>query len=321
MSEGSLLLLPLTTRGEVVGIMSVDYVGSVRRVTQRPMNILAGIAGQAAIAVENDRLLQEAAEQERMKQELEVARHIQTSFLPESCPSVPGWELATIWRSAREVAGDFYDFIPLHTGKGSSGAKEGRTGVVVADVAGKGVPAALFMALSRTLVRTMAIAGRSPAPTVAQANNLILADARSGLFVTLLYAILEPDSGDISYVNAGHMPPLVIRAADGSVEELRTHGMALGVLPDLEYEDQKAHLKPGDILLLYTDGIVEASDADQRMFGRERLREVASGYRTESAQALATGISHAVEAFVRDAPPFDDLTLVVAKRVLPSRSP
>jgi sigma-B regulation protein RsbU (phosphoserine phosphatase) len=270
--------------------------------------------------VENERLLREAAEQERMRQELEVARHIQSSFLPESCASLPGWELATIWRSAREVAGDFYDFVPLHTGGGGSKAKEGRVGVVIADVADKGVPAALFMALSRTLVRTMAIAGRSPAATAHQANNLILADARSDLFVTLLYAILEPDSGDIRYVNAGHMPPMIVRADDGSVEEPRDHGMAMGVLEDIEYEDREAHLEPGDLLLVYTDGIVEASDVRRQMFGRERLSEAASKNRAKSALELAECISDAVDAFVGDAPQFDDLTLVVAKRMPLDRS-
>jgi sigma-B regulation protein RsbU (phosphoserine phosphatase) len=177
------------------------------------------------------------------------------------------------------------------------------------------------MALSRTLVRTMAIAGRSPAPTARRANNLILADARSDLFVTLLYAILEPDSGEIQYVNAGHMPPIVVRSDDGSVEELRTHGMAMGVLPDIEYEDQEVHLEPGDVLLLYTDGIVEASNAGRQMFGRDRLKEVTRKNRRESAADLAECISDAVGAFVGDAPQFDDLTLVVAKRVPPDRSP
>ncbi len=318
-SKGSLHILPLVARGDLVGMMSVNYVEPVRRVTLQPINILAGIASQAAVAVENDRLVREAAEQERIRQELEVARHIQSSFLPESSPSLSGWELATIWRSAREVAGDFYDFVPLHADGEGSKAKEGRIGVVIADVADKGVPAALFMALSRTLVRTMAIAGRSPAPTARQANNLILADARSDLFVTLLYAILEPDSGDIIFVNAGHMPPIVVRANDGSIEEPRTHGMAVGVLYDVEYEDQEAHLEPGDLLLLYTDGVVEATDTKRQMFGRDRLRDVASKNRAESAADLAARISDAVDTFVGDAPQFDDFTLLVAKRAPSSR--
>jgi serine phosphatase RsbU (regulator of sigma subunit) len=191
---------------------------------------------------------------------------------------------------------------------------QGRIGLVVADVADKGVPAALFMALSRTLVRTMAIDGRPPDVAIARANDLILADTRAELFVTLFYAILESGSGDISYVNAGHMPPLLLRAADGSILELRTNGMALGILPDLEFEARTTHLEVGDTLVLYTDGVIEASDANQQMFGRERLIEVVRAHRSQTAEELARIIDNAVWDFAGEAPQFDDLTLVVAKR-------
>jgi serine phosphatase RsbU (regulator of sigma subunit)/putative methionine-R-sulfoxide reductase with GAF domain len=310
--ESSLLALPLASRGEVWGGMFVDYTGSAQRFTHRRMNILTGISGQAAIAVENDRLLQEAAEQERLKQELDVARRIQTSFLPEQCPNLPGWELAVIWRSAREVGGDFYDFVPLPAAREQANP----SGVVIADVADKGVPAALFMALSRTLMRTVAIDGRQPAAAVARANDLIVADARSELFVTLFYAILQPNSAEVSYVNAGHMPPLLVRATDGSTEELRTNGMALGVLPDLEFEERTAHLAPGDTLILYTDGVIEASNAGQEMFGKERLIETVRTHHHESAQKMAKTLNDTISAFVGEAPQFDDLTLVVAKRTV-----
>jgi serine phosphatase RsbU (regulator of sigma subunit)/putative methionine-R-sulfoxide reductase with GAF domain len=312
--KSSLLALPLVARGEVVGIMSVDYSGPPHGFTQRWRNFLTGIAGQAAIAVENDRLLREAAEQERIKQELEVAQRIQTSFLPERCPYLPGWDLAVIWRPARQVGGDFYDFIPLPSDMIQSGHTQGCMGLVIADVADKGVPAALFMALSRTLVRTMAIGGSPPATAVARANDLILSDARSDLFVTLFYVILPPESGRIAFVNAGHMPPLLVRAADGTAEELRKHGMALGVLSGLQFEEQAADLAPGDTLILYTDGVVEACDAEQHMFGRGRLLEMACAHRTESAEELAGTINDAVAAFVGGTPQFDDFTLVVAKR-------
>jgi sigma-B regulation protein RsbU (phosphoserine phosphatase) len=170
------------------------------------------------------------------------------------------------------------------------------------------------MALSRTLLRTMAIGGRPPDVTVARANNLILADARTDLFVTLFYAILQPDSGEITYVNAGHMPPLLLRMAKGTVDELWTGGMALGVLPDIEFESRKTRLDVGDTLVLYTDGVTEASNAEQQMFGKERLIQVACAHHTESAKELAKTIDEAVAAFVGDAPQFDDFTLVVAKR-------
>jgi sigma-B regulation protein RsbU (phosphoserine phosphatase) len=312
--QGSLLALPLVVRNEVVGMMGVDYAASVRRFGERWMSILSGIANQAALAVESSRLLEEAAEQVRMKQELEVARRIQSSFLPDRYPDIPGWELAALWRAAREVGGDFYDFFPIQGGSVQSTAEEGAMGVVIADVCGKGVPAALFMALSRTLVRTMAISGRSPSHAIAQANDLILADARSGLFVTLFYVILQPNSGDISYVNAGHMPPILIRSADGSAEELRTRGMAMAVLPGIEFEQKTSRLELGDMLILYTDGVVEASTVEGAMFGRQRLMETVQAHRALSPAEMVRVIDETLTEFVGEAPQFDDLTLVIARR-------
>jgi sigma-B regulation protein RsbU (phosphoserine phosphatase) len=309
----SLVALPLVTKGDMLGIMIVDYPGPEHRLTQRLMTILSGIAGQAAIAVENDRLLRESAEQERMKQELEVAQRIQVSFLPECCPPVPGWELAALWRSAREVGGDFYDFIPLPVRLGSDG-DGGRMGLVVADVADKGVPAALFMALSRTLLRTVSIDGRSPSDAISRTNDLILADARSDLFVTMFYTILQPWSGDIVYVNAGHVPPLVVRAEEGMAEELRVPGMALGVLPHERFGEYTSHLKRGDALILYTDGVTDALNAEQESFGLGRLKELVRDHSHESADELAQTINGAVADFVGEAVQFDDFTLVVARR-------
>ncbi len=309
----ALMALPMTSKGDLLGIMIVNYAGPEHRANERLMTILSGIAGQAAIAVENDRLLQEVAEQERMRQELEVAKRIQTSFLPECCPVVPGWELAVHWRSAREVGGDFYDFIPLPAQLGEEGGP-GRMGLVVADVADKGVPAALFMALSRTLLRTSSMDGRSPAAAIARTNDLILADARSDLFVTLFYAILQPKSGEMTYVNAGHVPPLVVRADQGTAEELRVPGMALGILANERFGEHTSHLKPGDALIMYTDGVIDAMNAEQEMFGLERLKRLAHDHRHEQAQQLAETINDAVSDFVGDSVQFDDFTLVVARR-------
>ncbi|MEJ2209337.1 MAG: GAF domain-containing protein [Anaerolineae bacterium] len=336
---GTALALPLLAKGEILGIMVVDYAGPLgdgftQGFTQRWMGFLSGIAGQAAMAVENARLLREAAEQERMRQELQVARQIQVSFLPECCPDLPGWQLAAIWRSARQVGGDFYDFIPIYDGSapdaGAGGSMNGALGspgngavggpmigplgLVIADVADKGVPAALFMALSRTLMRTVAIDGRSPAAAVARTNELILSDARTDLFVTLFYALLEPGSGKLTFVNAGHMPPVLVRAADGSTQELHTPGMALGVLEQAEFQEDVVYIEPGDALVLYTDGITEAANADRDLFGRQRLAEVVSAHRHGSAQELARAIDDAVAEFVGDAPQSDDFTLLVARR-------
>jgi serine phosphatase RsbU (regulator of sigma subunit)/putative methionine-R-sulfoxide reductase with GAF domain len=314
LGRDALMALPMLAKGGMVGFMAVEYPKSGRSFARRWLGILNGIAGQAAIAVENDRLLRNAAEQQRIKQELEVARRIQASFMPECCPQIPGWELAAVWRSARQVSGDFYDFIPLPPQSGGQLMQQGRLGLVIADVADKGVPAALFMALARTLVRTVATDEASPALTIARSNGLILDDARAHLFVTLLYAILQSGSGEVVYVNAGHMPPLVVRAIDGATEELSVHGIALGVLPDAAFEETSAHLEPGDVLVLYTDGVTDASDPAFQRFGRDRLKQVANAHRHLAADELVEVIAEAIAAFVGDAAQFDDITLVVAKR-------
>lgn len=339
-----LLALPLISKAELVGLMVVDYHGTEQRFTQRWLSILMGIAGQAAVAVENDRLLREMAEQERTRQELGVARRIQASFLPEGCPKLPGWELASLWRSARQVGGDFYDFVPLPPDEAMDSERpprhsaaieeagqarpqpqpsgwvpapftpDGRLGIVVADVADKGVPAALFMVLTRTLIRTVAIDGRPPARALSRANDLILSDARSDLFVTTFYAILEPLSGQVCYTNAGHMPAIVVRAADGTATVLRSHGLALGILPEVGLPEETVFIEPADILILYTDGVVEATDAEQQMFGQERLIDIAQRHRDQTAEELVETISDEIAAFVGETAQFDDLTLVVAKR-------
>lgn len=305
LGEQNLLLLPLQTWGELLGLMAVDYADESPSGIERRRNILTGIANQAAIAIEGDRLAREAADQERLARELEVAQEIQVSFLPQSQPSLPGWEIAAHWRSARRVGGDFYDFLWL---------PDGQLGLVIADVADKGIPAALFMALSRTLVRVSALTGRGPARALERANQLILSDARSDLFVTIFYAVIDPTTGQMAYTSAGHNPPLLVRA-DGQVENLHCRGIALGVLEEIQLTDKETHLAPGDTLVLYTDGVTEAINAGEEEFGVERLAEIALARRHESATDILAHVDTAVTTFAAGQPQFDDVTLVVARRV------
>ena len=300
----NLLVLSLQSRGEVLGIMVVGYAEEPHRLPDRWMNILTGIANQAAMAVESDRLAGEAAEQERLARELEVAQEIQVSFLPESHPALPGWEIAAHWRSARHVGGDFYDFLRL---------PNGHLGLVIADVADKGIPAALFMALSRTLVRVSALSGRGPAKALERANQLILSDARSDLFVTIFYAVIDPAAGQVLYTSAGHNPPLLVRA-NGQIENLRCPGIALGVLEEIQLREKETYLDSGDMLVLYTDGVTEAINADQEEFGIERLAEIVIAGRHEPAADILAHVDTSVTTFAAGQPPFDDLTLVIARR-------
>jgi sigma-B regulation protein RsbU (phosphoserine phosphatase) len=189
----------------------------------------------------------------------------------------------------------------------------GRYGLVIADVADKGVPAALFMALSRTLMRAVAFTGRAPADALARVNELILSDARSDLFVTLFYATWNPATGELMYANAGHNPPLLVKA-EGTMKELQSRGIALGVVEHIAPEAGTATMQSGDVLLLYTDGIIDALNHDDHPFGLQRLMDVLLDARGLSAEGVVNRIMSAVRDYAGDEPPFDDQTLVVIKR-------
>ncbi len=300
-----LLGLPLTAQGRLVGVMLVDHPNPCKAIDQRRMNILTGIAWQTAMAIENGRLQELAAERQRLERDLEVAQSIQTSFLPDSTPSVPGWEVAAYYRAARMVGGDFYDFLPL---------SDGKWGLVVADVADKGMPAALYMALSRTLLRAVARSRDDPAAILMRVNQLLLEDTHSDLFVTMWYAIWNPADGTLRYSSAGHNPPFVLRSEGQEVQILKLKGIALGVLPDIHLESGTLTLAPGDMLVLYTDGITEAQSMAGVQFSLSRLIEAAHQHQQQDASQATAAIIDTLDAFTGDTPQFDDLTLVIVQR-------
>jgi len=300
----ALLGLPLFAQGRLVGAMLVDHPGPGESIDQRRMNILAGIAQQVALALETARLQAESNERQRLERELDVARDIQHSFLPQQLPSVAGWDLATCYRAARQVGGDFYDFVPL---------KSKKWGIVIADVADKGVPAALFMALSRTNIRASAFSRDNPVETLARTNELLLADSRSDLFVTVWYGVWDPTTGEVVYASAGHNPPLVVRA-DGHLETLATRGIALGVIETPRMEEGRVTLNPGDMLVAYTDGVTEALRADMAEFGVVGLQSTLLNARQRSAADITNRVINAIDAFTASEPQFDDMTLIVLKR-------
>ncbi|MGD9029574.1 MAG: PP2C family protein-serine/threonine phosphatase [Anaerolineae bacterium] len=248
-----------------------------------------------------------AADHQKVGQELALAGEIQSSFLPEVVPEVPGWQLAAALEPARDTAGDFYDFIPL---------PDGRLGLLVADVADKGMGAALYMALSRTLIRTYAAEYQAQPDLVLDAvNSRILLDTRASLFVTIFYGILDPTDGTLTYCNAGHNPPYLLRAGDkDAIQGLDRTGMPLGVYADVTWERRAVPLAPGDVLVLYTDGITEAQNGQEVFFGKERLLEIAKANVGRSAREIQDVLLAAVHEFVGEAPQFDDITLMVLVR-------
>ncbi len=265
-------------------------------------------SGQIAGSIESIRDITEmrrAQESlERNRSELRIASDIQRSFLPEHIPPIEGFDLAAISVPAMEVGGDFYDFIP---GDG------GRLGVVIADVSGKSVPAALFMALSRTIVRANATHHERGTEVLQDANDMISADSRSGMFVTLFYGVLDEISRSLVYANAGHPRPLLFRRSSGEFSELEVTGIALGTFGGLEYEERMTSFSPGDVLVLYTDGVTEAINRDMEQYGVPRLCSAVQRSHNLSAQEIMEHILEDISLFSGEQAQFDDITMIVIK--------
>ena len=264
-------------------------------------------AAQIASALHGARVYDQQLAHESVSRELALAGQIQANFLPDTLPDVPGWQLAAMLEPARETSGDFYDVIPLPSG---------RLGILIADVADKGMGAALFMALSRTLIRTYAVEHDThPELALSAANRRILADTRAGLFVTVFYGVLDPTSGELMYSNAGHNPPYLLNARDGNIiQELDRTGVPLGILDAGTWQQRVVQLAPGDVLLLYTDGITEAQNAQEAFFDEDRLRDVVRANLGRSARDIQASVIAQVGAFVGDEPQHDDITLMVVVR-------
>lgn len=243
-------------------------------------------------------------EKEKLEHELQVARQVQASLLPQTVPLKAGWTFAAHWEPAREVAGDFYDFI--------SGS-DGQMGVVIADVADKGMPSALFMAVSRSILRASLTRPQAAAEGIYQANRLICADSSDSMFVTLAYAALDLASGRVTYLNAGHNPVLYYQAAADHLDWLSHTGMPLGIDSDAVHGERSLDLAPGDFLLLYTDGVPDALNAQGSEFGDKRLWQLVYDHRHDPAGDLLGRLKQALAEHVGDSQPVDDITIVAIR--------
>jgi serine phosphatase RsbU (regulator of sigma subunit)/signal transduction protein with GAF and PtsI domain len=305
MGAGAMWLFPLLAGGEVSGMLVLGMERLLTILSSRQHTILAGITNQAGVAIEEARMRRADAERQRLEQELAVAREIQRSLLPLSAPQPLGWSIEVAWQSARLVGGDFYDFIPL---------PDKHLGVVIADVSDKGVPAALFMVLSRSLVRASALSHHSPAEALRRANRLLLADNRAEMFVTVFYGVIDLATGVMHYASAGHNPPILCRVGVDDSTTLQAHGIVLGVVKDATLEEHSVQLEAGDTLVLYTDGVTEAIDEHEEQFGEERLQRAVCLHKGKTLSALRQALLDAVAEFTAGQPPFDDLTLVLVRR-------
>ena len=303
-----LIGIPIMIKNDLFGVMLVEEDPESRRFRSKRVEITTSIAQQVALSVQNEHLQQEMVSRERLEHEMLLARNIQKTFLPENMPEIAGWSLAATWITARQVGGDFYDVFEL------SG---GRLGLLIADVSDKGIPAALFMALTRTLVRAVVFDMPSPADVMRRVNALILPDNRQGMFVTAVYGVLNIVSGELTYANAGHNPPIWLVGAKRRMVPLSRTGAALGIIENLPMEDRTIKFAPSDFLLLYTDGLTEAFSPDGEMYGDERLQKVLQTTQAGSARGILDAVEESARRFMGPFTPADDLTMMGVLR-LPS---
>ena len=300
-----LYAIPIAVKNDLYGVILIEESPGGLRFRSRRLEIITGIAQQAALAIQNDLLQKEMVFRERLETEVQLARQIQQTFIPDQLPQYSNWELAARWKTARQVGGDFYDVFEL---------PDKKLGLIIADVADKGIPAALFMALTRTLVRAAVIESDTPADAMRRVNDLLIPDTRQGMFVTAVYALLDMKANELTYVNAGHNPPLWVKG-NGEVQRLTRTAIALGVVTGEPVEQRTIQFDAGDNLLLYTDGLTESFNVGGVFFGEERLIEAIKSCTCGSAHELLDVVESALLNFVQDMPPADDLTMLVLRRV------
>ncbi len=286
-------------------LIPIDRLRFAALVRQHPdfaLNVMTIISARLRQRMEGE------VQRRALEREMAIGHKMQLSLLPQNTPQIPGWQFATYYQSARQVGGDFYDFIRLKD-------DPKKLCLVIADVTGKGVPAALYMAMARTLIRAETGKGRSSAHVMQRVNELIINDNRSPLFLSALYAVLDVETGLLRYTSAGHDPPFCLRQANGDVEDLPAQGYLLGAFGGISFSEEETMLEIGDALVLYTDGISEARDAERRFFSEERLKSAIVAAGDCSAEEIVQTMVTAVANFIGSVDQADDMTALVAKRV------
>lgn len=300
-----LIAVPLSIKSDVFGVLLIEEAENARRFRARRLEIITGITQQVALAIQNDLLQQEMVVRERLETEVQLARQIQQTFIPSVLPTHANWQIAARWRTARQVGGDFYDVIEL---------PDNKLGIFIADVADKGMPAALFMALTRTLVRAAVVETSSPAEALRRVNDSLLPDTQQGMFITAVYGVLDLDTGLFTYVNAGHNPPFWVKT-DGSLEKLTRTSIALGVMEQPVIEEKTIAIALGNTLLLYTDGLTEAFSPGGDLFGEVRLPDVMDSLAANTAEEAIKSIEGYLNDFIDPLPLADDLTMMAIRKV------
>lgn len=300
----SVLAVPLGVGNKVFGIIYADSPIAEGRFTEDHLKVLTTLSSVAAIRVENARLVEEQLERERLERELQVASEIQQRFQPTSAPQVAGYELQGISFPCYEIGGDYYDFIER---------EDGKVIVALGDVSGKGTGAALLMSSLHAAIHAQADTHSSLVRTIGAVNRYLAENIPANRFVTLFYAELDPKNGSLAFLNAGHNPPLIVHSG-GTMEQLASGGLPLGILPNAEFREGHTRLRPGDVLVIYSDGVTEAVNPNGDEFGPTRLYEVVARNLDASAAGIRDRIESALTKFCQGTPAADDITLVIVKR-------
>lgn len=302
----SMIAVPLQTETRVIGLIYLDSPFFVREFTAEDLNLLTVMANVAAIRIEHARLNEVEQAERLMAKELQQAGDIQRGLLPETAPIVAGLDLAGYNTPCRGVGGDYYDFIQC---------VDGRVALLVGDVAGKGMPAALLMSNLQARAQVLFDDPTDLAALVARLNRVLKANCPGNRFVTFFVGVVDPATGEMTYVNAGHNPPLIAHR-NGDLERLDTTGTILGILPKAEYEEKTCRLDEGDVVVLFSDGVTEACrpDSDEE-FGEQRLAAILAEFKEFPAKVITEAIQQRLHAFTCGAPPADDITVLIARRV------
>jgi phosphoserine phosphatase RsbU/P len=302
----TLMAAPLQTRDRIIGLIYLDSPSFLHRFTEEDLDLLTVMANVAAARIEHARLAEVEAAERLIRRELDQAAEIQRAILPAEAPVMPGVDLAGYNMPCRTVGGDYYDFVPY---------PDGRVAMLLGDVSGKGMPASLLM--MGLQARVQALAGEEPrdlGALLTKLNRATCANCPSNKFITLFLCVLDPASGELSWANAGHNPSIIVRA-DGGVEYLSDGGPPLGIIKAAVYGHASARLAPGDMIVLYSDGVTEAANAGGEEFGEERLVALLEGRRDRPASAIVQAVTGAVAEWSAGAPPADDVTIVVGRAV------
>jgi len=305
LSDHLVLAFPIIIKNELFGILLTKEDHLAPQYFSKRVELLTGVSQEIALAIQNHKLQVDNVVREKLEQEIQLARQIQKTFLPDTLPEFDGWEIGAKWETALQVGGDFYDVIPISKTK---------VGLVIADVADKGLAASLYMTVSRTLIRAFGQTYSDPASVLKYVNNLLVSDTPGGLFVTAIFAILNVETGELVYTNAGHNLPILITPRNNAIQDLAKGEMALGVMENIDYTNHSIQIKPGDLLVFYTDGLTETFSKQGEIFGVERLKSMLTCCEKETVNQLMFGFDEELNKFRNGNPPSDDLTMIVIKR-------